>query len=241
MGRWAAPRSGSSVSRVLVGDADHGALLPAMIPPGGIVPPASRPATAPRSGRLAADGSPRSSSSRSPTAPRAPPAEPPSRPGGSGSSPTATTSPSSSLRAAPAAARALGMALASAPGAAPDPRRRRRADARRVPEDAAATSRPITDADVEAIRRDLAAWDGDLVGWLDTLERRPAARHRSPIDDGAVRARQRGRDVADPRLLRRPLGVRAAHVPDPVEHRRATSSRASRRTSTCRTSTSTSR
>ena len=25
----------------------------------------------------------------------------------------------------------------------------------------------ITHADVDAVRRDLAAWDGDLVGWLD--------------------------------------------------------------------------
>ena len=32
-------------------------------------------------------------------------------------------------------------------------------------------SRPITDADVEAIRNDLAAWHGDLVGWLDALDR----------------------------------------------------------------------
>jgi hypothetical protein len=40
----------------------------------------------------------------------------------------------------------------------------------RVPE-ADRPIRPITDADVDAIRRDLAAWDGDLVGWLDTLER----------------------------------------------------------------------
>ena len=32
------------------------------------------------------------------------------------------------------------------------------------------TIRPITTADVEAIRDDLAAWDGDLVGWLDALE-----------------------------------------------------------------------
>jgi len=31
--------------------------------------------------------------------------------------------------------------------------------------------RPISQADVEAVRRDLAAWDGDLVGWLDTLDR----------------------------------------------------------------------
>jgi hypothetical protein len=28
-------------------------------------------------------------------------------------------------------------------------------------------ARPITTADVEAIRSDLAAWQGDLVGWLD--------------------------------------------------------------------------
>jgi len=26
---------------------------------------------------------------------------------------------------------------------------------------------PITRGDVEAVRRDLAGWDGDLVGWLD--------------------------------------------------------------------------
>ena len=32
-------------------------------------------------------------------------------------------------------------------------------------------TRPITDADVEAIHRDLAAWQGDLVGWLDALDR----------------------------------------------------------------------
>ena len=29
------------------------------------------------------------------------------------------------------------------------------------------TIRPITEADVAAVRADLAAWDGDLVGWLD--------------------------------------------------------------------------
>lgn len=28
-------------------------------------------------------------------------------------------------------------------------------------------SGPITDADVESVRRDLAGWDGDLLGWLD--------------------------------------------------------------------------
>jgi hypothetical protein len=37
--------------------------------------------------------------------------------------------------------------------------------------DGAGALRPITTGDVEAIRRDLAAWDGDLVGWLDRLER----------------------------------------------------------------------
>jgi hypothetical protein len=30
--------------------------------------------------------------------------------------------------------------------------------------------RPITEADVAAVRADLAAWDGDLVGWLDAVE-----------------------------------------------------------------------
>src|SRR6476646_10259396 len=38
--------------------------------------------------------------------------------------------------------------------------------------------------------------------------------------DHAVRPCQRGRDVADPRLLRRALGLRAAHLPDPMEPRR---------------------
>jgi hypothetical protein len=33
------------------------------------------------------------------------------------------------------------------------------------------TFRPISAADVSAIRGDLAAWDGDLVGWLDAIER----------------------------------------------------------------------
>jgi hypothetical protein len=32
-------------------------------------------------------------------------------------------------------------------------------------------ARPISVDDVEAIRRDLAAWDGDLVGWLEALDR----------------------------------------------------------------------
>jgi len=39
---------------------------------------------------------------------------------------------------------------------------------------------PITEADVDALRRDLAAWDGDLVGWLDALDR--GDRHESPVD-----------------------------------------------------------
>jgi hypothetical protein len=30
---------------------------------------------------------------------------------------------------------------------------------------------PITKEDVEALRRDLADWDGDLVGWLEALDR----------------------------------------------------------------------
>jgi hypothetical protein len=32
-------------------------------------------------------------------------------------------------------------------------------------------ARAIDAADVEALRLDLAAWQGDLVGWLDTIER----------------------------------------------------------------------
>ena len=32
-------------------------------------------------------------------------------------------------------------------------------------------ARPITEDDVDAIRRDLAEWHGDLVGWLDALDR----------------------------------------------------------------------
>ncbi|HEV8403923.1 MAG TPA: hypothetical protein VGQ31_12915 [Candidatus Limnocylindrales bacterium] len=34
-----------------------------------------------------------------------------------------------------------------------------------------APARSITEADVAAVRADLAAWDGDLVGWLDAIER----------------------------------------------------------------------
>ena len=40
--------------------------------------------------------------------------------------------------------------------------------------------RPITDADVAAIRDDLAAWQGDLVGWLETLD--DTDRPRSVVD-----------------------------------------------------------
>ena len=63
---------------------------------------------------------------------------------------------------------ALGMLLTSAPGGQPildvanEP-------VGREPDDRAI--RPITDADVDAIRRDLADWDGDLVGWLDAVKR----------------------------------------------------------------------
>ena len=39
-----------------------------------------------------------------------------------------------------------------------------------MPSAGASTLRPISEADVEAVRRDLATWDGDLVGWLDTLD-----------------------------------------------------------------------
>ena len=42
---------------------------------------------------------------------------------------------------------------------------------------------------------------------------------RRPTGERALRACQRGRDVPDPRLLRRALGVRAGHLPDPVEPR----------------------
>jgi hypothetical protein len=40
--------------------------------------------------------------------------------------------------------------------------------------------RPITEADVEALRRDLADWDGDLVGWLEALDR---GDRRGPVLD----------------------------------------------------------
>ena len=33
--------------------------------------------------------------------------------------------------------------------------------------------RPIDATDVEALRLDLAAWQGDLVGWLEAIERPP--------------------------------------------------------------------
>ena len=41
--------------------------------------------------------------------------------------------------------------------------------------------RPISEADVAAVRADLAAWDGDLIGWLDVLER-----DRRPDRGGSV-------------------------------------------------------
>ena len=43
-----------------------------------------------------------------------------------------------------------------------------------------ATLRAISQTDVDAIRDDLAAWDGDLVGWLDALE--DSGRSGSVID-----------------------------------------------------------
>jgi hypothetical protein len=51
-----------------------------------------------------------------------------------------------------------------------------------TPTEAAPTAkvRPISAADVEAIRADLAAWDGDLVGWLDALE--DSGRRGSVVD-----------------------------------------------------------
>jgi hypothetical protein len=39
-----------------------------------------------------------------------------------------------------------------------------------------ATLRPISEADVVSVRADLAAWDGDLVDWLDALEKRTDGR-----------------------------------------------------------------
>ncbi len=64
---------------------------------------------------------------------------------------------------------ALGMLLSSTPGDPPI------LDVANEPIDRASDEarllRPISDADVDAIRRDLAAWDGDLVGWLDAIER----------------------------------------------------------------------
>ena len=38
---------------------------------------------------------------------------------------------------------------------------------------------PVSAADVEAIRADLADWDGDLVGWLERLR---GDRRRSKVD-----------------------------------------------------------
>jgi hypothetical protein len=42
------------------------------------------------------------------------------------------------------------------------------------------TIHPVSDADVKAIRDDLAAWQGDLVGWLQTLD--DAGRRGSVVD-----------------------------------------------------------
>jgi hypothetical protein len=47
-------------------------------------------------------------------------------------------------------------------------------DTARTP--AITTIRPISEADVDSVRADLAAWDGDLVGWLDAVERRDQGR-----------------------------------------------------------------
>lgn len=45
------------------------------------------------------------------------------------------------------------------------------------------TVRPISAADVAAVRADLDAWDGDLVGWLEALERREGLEpDRSVVD-----------------------------------------------------------
>jgi hypothetical protein len=64
---------------------------------------------------------------------------------------------------------ALGMLLAPAPGAAPI------LDVAEEPvragSDGSHALRPISQADVDAIRQDLATWHGDLVGWLATIER----------------------------------------------------------------------
>ena len=60
---------------------------------------------------------------------------------------------------------AIGLLVDDVDGRRPRPRCRADGtpadDARRRP------GRTITAADVDAVRRDLAAWDGDLVGWLD--------------------------------------------------------------------------
>jgi hypothetical protein len=41
------------------------------------------------------------------------------------------------------------------------------------PTRSAGRGRPIDATDVEALRRDLAAWQGDLVGWLEAIARPP--------------------------------------------------------------------
>ena len=80
---------------------------------------------------------------------------------------------------------------------------------------------------------------GDLVGWLDASDSRPWDRRST--GERALRARERGRDGPDPRLLRRSAGSTSRTPSRSCGTSTATSSRASRRTSTCRTSTSTSR
>jgi hypothetical protein len=66
---------------------------------------------------------------------------------------------------------ALGLLIASDAAGGP-PMLDLAGDATTASHGVARTVRPISAADVEAIRADLAAWDGDLVGWLDALEDR---------------------------------------------------------------------
>jgi len=64
---------------------------------------------------------------------------------------------------------ALGLLMASATDGQPMLDVTQDAPAPRPPA-GASELRPISETDVEAVRRDLATWDGDLVGWLDTLD-----------------------------------------------------------------------
>ena len=125
---------------------------------------------------------PRDRPARSQTAPRAPPAGRPSRPAGSGSSPAATTSPSSSSTAGCGSA-ALALLIA---GTDPDagPVLDVAADGRR----SRGRRRSIGTSDrllwtLDALRPDLAAWQGDLVGWLDAIDPGPG-QSRGPGADG---------------------------------------------------------